>query len=354
MKRHLLAASVFALAGRAGAQVLYFADIFSPTSVDGSLKRVDASGFNLAPVLDTGSGIRSVAVDAAGGKVYWCDSDQFKISRANLDGSSPQDIITSGLQFPSAIALDTVHHKLYWGDQTAEEIHRCDPDGSNQEFVTTTPFHRGLAVDGANGRIYWTTSRTPTAGDVWTADLNGVGGVRILDGGTATFKPATIAIDPQRNRLYFTDYVTKTFRRSALNGSGLITLYTDQFGQSPRGLAVDPATGDVYWGRDTSDEPIAGEIDIALGGEANFLPVALGLGEVLSISLLTQTGPAPCYANCDGSTTAPVLNVLDFSCFLNRFAAADTYANCDGSTTVPVLNVLDFSCFLNRFAAGCS
>jgi hypothetical protein len=63
---------------------------------------------------------------------------------------------------------------------------------------------------------------------------------------------------------------------------------------------------------------------------------------------------SPCYANCDGSTTAPVLNVLDFTCFLNKFAAGDPYANCDGSTTAPVLNVLDFSCFLNKFAAGCS
>jgi len=62
---------------------------------------------------------------------------------------------------------------------------------------------------------------------------------------------------------------------------------------------------------------------------------------------------APCYANCDGSTTAPVLNVADFACFLNRFAAGDSYANCDSSTTPPVLNVQDFGCFLNRFAAGC-
>ncbi len=60
-----------------------------------------------------------------------------------------------------------------------------------------------------------------------------------------------------------------------------------------------------------------------------------------------------CYANCDGSTATPVLNVLDFGCFLNRFAAADPYANCDGSTTAPVLNVLDFGCFMNHFAAGC-
>jgi hypothetical protein len=61
----------------------------------------------------------------------------------------------------------------------------------------------------------------------------------------------------------------------------------------------------------------------------------------------------PCYANCDGSAQPPVLNVLDFNCFLNKFAAGDSYANCDQSTTPPVLNILDFSCFLNRFAAGC-
>ena len=60
-----------------------------------------------------------------------------------------------------------------------------------------------------------------------------------------------------------------------------------------------------------------------------------------------------CAANCDSSTVAPILNVLDFNCFLNKFAASDCYANCDNSTTPPVLNVLDFNCFLNRFLAGC-
>jgi len=65
-------------------------------------------------------------------------------------------------------------------------------------------------------------------------------------------------------------------------------------------------------------------------------------------------GGATCYPNCDGSTIAPILNVSDFACFLNRFAAGDSYANCDRSTTPPVLNVADFSCFLNSFAAGCT
>jgi hypothetical protein len=29
-------------------------------------------------------------------------------------------------------------------------------------------------------------------------------------------------------------------------------------------------------------------------------------------------------------------------------------ANCDASTAAPVLNVNDFTCFLNKFAAGCN
>jgi hypothetical protein len=73
-------------------------------------------------------------------------------------------------------------------------------------------------------------------------------------------------------------------------------------------------------------------------------------------------GGAACYANCDSSTTEPVLNVEDFTCFISEFAAASVlppsqqithYANCDNSTTDPVLNVEDFTCFITKFAEGC-
>jgi hypothetical protein len=64
------------------------------------------------------------------------------------------------------------------------------------------------------------------------------------------------------------------------------------------------------------------------------------------------TGTVPCWANCDGSTSAPVLGIADFTCFLGRFVAGDGYANCDHSTTPPVLNVADFTCFFQKFATG--
>jgi plastocyanin len=62
---------------------------------------------------------------------------------------------------------------------------------------------------------------------------------------------------------------------------------------------------------------------------------------------------AGCSANCDGSTTPPILNAADFVCFMDRFAAGDSRANCDGTPFPPLLNVNDFACFLNAFAAGC-
>jgi hypothetical protein len=83
---------------------------------------------------------------------------------------------------------------------------------------------------------------------------------------------------------------------------------------------------------------------------AGFCPGELGS---MVLFYAEPGGPAPCYANCDQSTTPPVLNVGDFTCFLQQFAAGNSYANCDQSTTPPVLNVGDFTCFLQRFASGC-
>lgn len=57
-----------------------------------------------------------------------------------------------------------------------------------------------------------------------------------------------------------------------------------------------------------------------------------------------------CYANCDLSTTPPLLNVNDFVCFLYKFVQRVPEANCDNNASI---DVNDFVCFLSRFAAGC-
>jgi len=96
---------------------------------------------------------------------------------------------------------------------------------------------------------------------------------------------------------------------------------------------------------------------LATGRVASIAPVVLTDDQTNpasgNVRLRLVFTPPTCYANCDGSTIVPVLNVNDFTCFLNRYAAGQSYANCDASTIAPVLNVNDFVCFNNRFAAGC-
>lgn len=81
--------------------------------------------------------------------------------------------------------------------------------------------------------------------------------------------------------------------------------------------------------------------------------IALGFSTDINHNGVPDECERACYANCDLSTVPPILNVNDFACFLNQFAAGDPYANCDNSTIPPVLNVNDFTCFINAFAGGC-
>jgi len=146
--------------------------------------------------------------------------------------------------------------------------------------------------------------------------------------------------------------------------------------------AVDPTTGAVtldttpgtqfmYWGTGDGETPPDGRVghqgphewddDAPVDGqftsnefynESGFGTCPDPLGPMAAFYGPALGGGA-CYANCDNSTTTPVLNVQDFSCFLTRYASGDPYANCDNSTTQPVLNVQDFSCFLGKYASGC-
>ena len=58
-----------------------------------------------------------------------------------------------------------------------------------------------------------------------------------------------------------------------------------------------------------------------------------------------------CPANCDGSTTAPYLNVNDFLCVLSMCAAGQPYV-CNPNLAPCI--VPQYMCFMTAFAAGCS
>jgi uncharacterized protein (TIGR03118 family) len=138
------------------------------------------------------------------------------------------------------------------------------------------------------------------------------------------------------------------------------TLLVANFGDG-RINAFNPATGDfVGTAADATATPISidGLRGIEFGNGAPNQPAnTLFYAAAPTFGVVGIFGrievASTCYANCDHSTTPPVLNINDFACFLSKFAMGDPYANCDGSTSFPVFNVNDFTCFLGRFAAGC-
>jgi hypothetical protein len=141
-------------------------------------------------------------------------------------------------------------------------------------------------------------------------------GVTSFDGGTSSYRPTMTNLTP--GSVSIADWS---------DGRVLVAV-----GANPRsvGLGFYPPSSDCrvdFWASSTDGARLM----------ANALLFAAQAG-------------GTCYANCDGSTTPPVLNVNDFVCFQTSFAAAEPYADCDHSTS---LNVNDFVCFQTSFAAGC-
>jgi hypothetical protein len=119
-------------------------------------------------------------------------------------------------------------------------------------------------------------------------------------------------------------------------------------------LPLGVTSGGQIWSTFAQDSapngPAATE---AVGSWQSLVPPPTGAYTIALLGACRVSG-STCYANCDGSTTVPFLNVNDFVCFQGLFAAGNSLANCDHSTSPPVLNISDFVCFQGQFAAGCS
>ncbi len=228
-------------------------------------------------------------------------------------------------------------------------------------------------VVNSNAATNWVVLPIPAAATSITIDPD----TWILTTATATSETyragpaAIIAASPAPNASLATPpaSLTVTFSENVNIPTGAITL-TGPSGSVPITVAYN---GTTFTATITPNSPLPGgatytlnvpatitsanggaAIDGELGAAATPFPTGDGTpGGNASWTFSVQTQTPPCYANCDGSTTSPVLTASDFTCFLTAFRNGDSYANCDGSTDSPVLTASDFTCFLTQFRAGC-
>ncbi len=86
-------------------------------------------------------------------RMYWTDAVAGKIQRANLDGSEVEDLVT-GLSEPQGIALDVAGGKMYWAEVGGVlKIRRADLDGSGVEDPVESVGPVGIALDVAGGKV---------------------------------------------------------------------------------------------------------------------------------------------------------------------------------------------------------
>ena len=190
-----------------------------------------------------------IALDVAGGKMYWTDYDllggRHKIQRSNLDGSDVEDLVTSGLVGPNGIALDVAGGKMYWTEWFigTDKIQRSNLDGSNVEDLVTSGLKvpGGIALDVAGGKMYWMNSGQDK---IQRSNLDGSDVEDLVTSGLKV--PDGIALDVAGGKMYWTDSGTDKIQRSNLDGSDVEDLVSTGL-IDPKGIALDVAGGMMYW-----------------------------------------------------------------------------------------------------------
>ena len=223
---------------------------------EGVIYRADLDGSNVEPLVSGLDVPFDLALDVAGGQMYW-NTESGGIYRAALDGSNVETLVVpeeADYYDPESLALDVAGGWIYWTDSSGDGIYRSALDGSNIEpFFDTEegePTGFGLALDVAGGQMYWTSLNiwTGTFG-IYRADLDGYVETLVVPGTPETGVPTDLALDVAGGQMYWaTTAIEGIFGiyRSALDGSNVETLVPDPEG-GVVGLALDVAGGQMYW-----------------------------------------------------------------------------------------------------------
>ena len=209
-------------------------------------------------------------------KLYWGDGGTYQIQRADPDGSNIETIVT-GVQ-PWDLALDVAGGKIYWVSHRAfqNNVQRANLDGSNVEELVSGRGGQGIGLDVAAGKMYWAGNS-----GIHRANLNGSGIETLI---TGLLNPDSMDLDLIDNKIYWTDSLEGTIYRANLNGTNIELLVTGL--NHPQGLNLDLANGKMYW----SNWPPLDKIQRANLDGTGIEDIAPGLGGLEGIALDFNAG----------------------------------------------------------------
>jgi hypothetical protein len=213
-------------------------------------------------------------------------TEEGQIVFVNLDGSGAGALATPGapVESPEGIALDPVSRIVYWANgEGAGSIGWARLDGSGGGLLNTAgatmedPYR--LALDPVAGRVYWANSK-PEVQSISYANVDNSGGGDLdLTGAVPPESITGLAVDPTGNRIYWLDNKGVRVSFAALSGGegGYLDLYGAPF-NDPYGLALDSASGTIYWANYGNEETKTGAFgySVLAGGGGSGIDVGGG------------------------------------------------------------------------------
>jgi len=204
-------------------------------------------------------------------KVYWGEGgeepdeppESSKVRRANINGSSPDTLVTGQL-WPNGMAVDADAMKIYWTTTSSYVLRRANLDGSSVENLVADAGTEllGVALDLTNNRIYVASVDdwdSPSQGKILWAPLNGGSLTDVLVVNGPGFFPRYVALDVPNTTIYFTSAnafdgpTAGKVQKVAFTGGPVTDLVTSL--TEPTGIDLDLASSKMYWA-DTSTNKI--------------------------------------------------------------------------------------------------
>lgn len=194
---------------------------FERANLDGTNREILNTRFSMCSPI-------TLAFDPGAAKLYWgpaChDVSEPTVWRMNPDGSDLEGIIWN-TESAMDVKLDIANGKIYWADGFTT-VNRANLDGSTPENVLTIPGAKvkGIAIDSTAGLIYFTDD---ASNKVRRAPLSGGTVTDLVTSGLVV--PWGIAVDRDLGRLYWADWTAKTITSSNLDGSDVLPVITSGF-----------------------------------------------------------------------------------------------------------------------------
>uniref|UniRef100_A0AAY4CH57 EGF-like domain-containing protein n=1 Tax=Denticeps clupeoides TaxID=299321 RepID=A0AAY4CH57_9TELE len=185
------------------------------------ISRADVNSTRYEDIISTGlMTTDGLAVDSLGRKIYWTDTGTNRIEAANLDGSMRKVLVWQNLDSPRAIALYHEMGYMYWTDWGEHaKLERSGMDGSERVVLINNNlgWPNGLAIDKAGSQLLWADAHTER---IEASDLNGLNR-RILVSPVQHPYGLTL-LGPH---IYWTDWQSRSIQRAdKTSGTNIITV----------------------------------------------------------------------------------------------------------------------------------